>query len=63
MKTFKIGFSYTVYGTATHVEAETKEQAEEWLYNELERNGLDEIEYKTNDREYHVQDAEEINHA
>jgi hypothetical protein len=60
MKTFTVGFSYTVYGTAMHIEAETKEEAEKWLFDELEQNGLDEFEHKVNDRDYHTQDAEEV---
>lgn len=57
MKTYKVDFWYTVYGTATHIEAESKKKAEQWLYDEMEQNGLDEFEYKTNDREYMPQNA------
>lgn len=67
MKTFTVGFSYTVYGTAKHIEANTKEEAEQWLFDELEQNGIGEFEdqnaqfeARVNDREYHTQDAEEI---
>lgn len=61
IKTYRVGFWYTVYGTATHIEAESKEEAEKWLFDELEQNGLDEFEYRMNDREYGTQDGEESN--
>lgn len=59
-KVFRVGFWYTEYGKAMHIEADTKEEAEKWLYDELQQNGLEEFEYKLNDREYGVTDAEEI---
>jgi hypothetical protein len=59
MKTFKVGFSYTVYGVATHIEAESAEEAEAWLFEELSQNGLDEVDYSMQDRDYTTQDAEE----
>ena len=59
-KTYTVGFWYTVYGTATHIEADNKEAAEQWLFDELEQNGLDEFEHKMNDRDYGTQDAEEV---
>lgn len=67
MAIFKVGFSYTVYGTAQYVEADSKEQAEKWLFDELGLNGIGEFEdenaqfeARVNDREYHTQDAEEV---
>ncbi len=70
MKTFTVGFSYTVYGTATNIEASTKEEAERWLFDELEQNGIGEFEdenaqfeARINDREYNTQDAEEVKNA
>lgn len=59
-KVYRVGFSYTVYGTAMHVEADSKEEAERWLFDELEQNGLDEFEYEVNDREYGTQDGREV---
>ena len=66
-KVFKVAFSYTVYGVAQHVEAETQEEAEQWLFDELSLNGIGEFEYgnaqfeaKVIYRDYHTQDAEEI---
>ena len=58
-KVYEVSFSYTVYGKATHIEADSKEEAEKWLFDELSQNGLDEFEYTTNDRDYHVDEAEE----
>jgi hypothetical protein len=58
-KIFRVGFWYTIYGTALHVEAGSKEEAEERLKEELAENGIDEIEYLTSDRDYGTQDAEE----
>lgn len=60
MKTYKVSFWYTEYGTATNIEANSQEEAEQWLYDELQQNGLEEFEYKLNDREYGAQDAEEV---
>ena len=67
MAIYKVGFSYTVYGTAQHIEADSKEEAEAWLFDELEQNGIGEFEdenaefeARVNDREYHTQDAEEV---
>lgn len=66
MSVYKVGFWYTVYGGAIHVEAESKEEAEKWVYDELEQNGLGEgedtaeFEFRTNDREYGVTDAEKV---
>lgn len=57
---YTVDFWYTEYGKALHIEAESKEQAEQWLYDEMEQNGLDDIEHKINGREYGAQDAEEI---
>ena len=59
-KVYRVGFWYTEYGTALHIEADSQEEAEKWLYDELEQNGLDEIEYKVNDRDYGAQDAQEV---
>ena len=66
-KVFAVGFSYTVYGVAQHIEAETKEEAEAWLFDELEQNGIGEFatgdaqfEARVNDRDYHTQDAREV---
>jgi hypothetical protein len=59
MKTYKVPFSYTVYG-ATTIEAETPEQAEKLIYTELADNGIDELEYTENDREYLTNVAEEV---
>ena len=56
-KEYRVGFWYTEYGSA-YVVAESAEQAEQWLYDELSQNGLDDIEYKCNDRDYGAQDAE-----
>lgn len=58
MKTFRVGFYYTEYGSA-YVEAQTAEQAEQKLQDELGENGIDNIEYTFNDRDYMAQDAEE----
>lgn len=60
MKTYTVTFSYTVYGKATHIEAETAKEASQWLFDELEQNGIDEFEYKCNDRDYTVDTAEEL---
>ena len=59
MKTYKVPFSYTVYGTAVNIEAETPEEAQKWLFDELAQNGIDEFEYTANDREYLTQEAKE----
>lgn len=60
MGTYRVAFSYTVYGTATNIEADTPEQADKWLYDEMNQSGIDEFEYETNDREYSTQDAREV---
>lgn len=60
MKQFTVGFWYTQYGTALNIEAETKEEAEQWLFDELQQNGIDEFEYKINDRDYGTNNAEEL---
>lgn len=39
-KVFKVAFSYTVYGVAQHIEADTQEEAEKWLFDELSLNGI-----------------------
>lgn len=57
---YRVNFWYTVYGTATHIEASSPEEAEKWLYDELHQNGLDEFEYRMNDRDYGVTDSEKI---
>lgn len=59
-KIYTVSFSYTVYGTAQHIEADSEAEAEKWLYDELSQNGTDEFEFKMNDRDYNTQDAEEI---
>jgi len=59
MTTYKVQFSYTVYGTAT-IETETPEQAEKLIYTELADNGIDELKYTENDREYLTNIAEEV---
>lgn len=59
-KVFKVAFSYTVYGTALHVEADTKEEAEKWLFDEINLSGIAEFEHNINDRDYNTQDAEEV---
>ena len=40
MKTFKVSFWYTVYGTAVHIEAESKEEAEKWLFEEVQADRI-----------------------
>lgn len=57
-KIYRVSFWYTSYGVATHIEANSEQEAENWLLEELSQNGLDDIEYRFNDREYGVQDAE-----
>ena len=59
MPIYKVGFWYTEYCTAQHIEADSAEEAEKWLYDELEQNGTGEIEYRTNDRDYGTNSAEE----
>ena len=59
-KTYQVNFSYTVYGTAVHIEADNPEQAEQWLFNEMEQNGIEEFEHKINDRDYEVNTAKEV---
>lgn len=59
MSVYKVPFSYTVYGTAVHIEAESAEEAEKWLFDELYQNGLEEFEYKCNDRDYHTEGAQD----
>lgn len=67
MAVYRVGFSYTVYGMAQHIEADSKEQAEKWLFDELSLNGVGEFsdenaqfEARVNDREYHTEKAEEV---
>lgn len=60
MKTYTVAFSYTVYGTALHIEANTPEEAKEWLFDELDQIGIDEFEYETNNREYNTENAKEV---
>lgn len=66
-KVFKVEFSYTVYGVAQHIEADTQEEAEKWLFDEISLNGIGEFtdenaqfEAKVTDREYNTQNAKEI---
>lgn len=66
-KVFKVAFSYTVYGVAQHIEADTQEEAEKCLFDELSLNGIGEFtdenaqfEAKVTDREYNTQNAKEI---
>lgn len=56
---FKVGFSYTESGYA-YIEAESEEQAEEFLSNHLDEYGLDELDYETTDRDFFSQDSEEV---
>lgn len=56
-KVYTVDFWYTTYGTATHIEAESQEAAEQWLHDEMEQNGIDEFEFETNNRDYGAQDA------
>ena len=58
-KKFKVGFYYTEYGTSI-VKANNKLDAESKLYKRLSDNGLDNLVYDCNDREYDTQDAEEV---
>ena len=57
-KQYRVGFWYTEYGTMV-VEADSPEEAEKWVYDELQQNGLDETTYKCNDRDYGTADVEE----
>jgi len=59
MKTYKVGFWYTLYGTTT-VKATGEKQARNKAQKHLSEYGLDELEYKCNDREYGAEDVEEI---
>lgn len=59
VKSYKVGFWYTEYGTAT-VEAQSEDEAREIVQEELSDNGLDQLNYKQNDREYNAEDVEEI---
>ena len=59
-KIYRVDFWYTVYGTAMHVEADSPEEAEKWVYDELQQNGIDDMEIRVNDRDYGAQDAEEL---
>ena len=45
-KVFKVSFSYTVYGNALHVEADTPEEAAAWLLEEIRQNGIAEFEHE-----------------
>lgn len=60
MKIYSVGFWYTEYGTA-FIRADSVEDAENKVYKKLQKNGLSELIYKTNDREYGSQDGEETN--
>jgi len=65
MKKYKVDFWYTEYGTA-YIDAESKEDAESKVYKHLEEFGLEvnqdfeDLQRKTNDRDYGSQDAEQI---
>lgn len=59
MKKYKVGFWYTVYGS-TEVEAVNYVEAEEKVREALQNEGIEELEYRQNDRDYGAQDAEEI---
>ena len=60
MATFTVGFWKTEFCTALNIEANTAEEAEEWLFDELCQNDTDEIEYQVNNHDYGTQDAKEI---
>jgi hypothetical protein len=57
MKKYNVGFWYTVYGSMK-MEADSPEEAEEKVEETLSSNGLDELDYRENDRDYGAQDAE-----
>lgn len=59
VKSYKVAFWYTEYGTTT-VEAKDEDEAREIVREELADNGLELIDYRTNDREYSAEDVEEI---
>ena len=53
-KQYKVGFYYDDRGY-TLVKADSEEEAEEMVRQELEADGLDRIEYKTTNRDYGTQ--------
>ncbi len=50
MKTYRVLFWYTVYGR-TQVQAESKERAKRNLKHQLDTEGLDGLDYETNDQQ------------
>lgn len=56
---YNVNFWYTEFGQ-TQIEADTPEQAEQILYNRLADYGLEDLEYRCNDRDYGTQDAEDV---
>lgn len=57
---YEIGFSYTVYGVAKHIEADSPEEAEKWLFDEIQQNGFEQFEHELFDKDWHTQDAKEV---
>ncbi len=57
MKTYRVLFWYTVYGR-TQVQAESKERAKRNLKHQLDTEGLDGLDYETNDRDFGTEDAQ-----
>ena len=59
MKKFRVSFWYSTYGT-TFVEANTPQEAEQNLKQQLCNQGLEGLDYRQNDQDYGSQDAEEV---
>lgn len=59
MKTYKVGFWYTEYGT-TIVEARNAKEAEDTLKKWLDESSLENLKYNCTDRDIGTQDAEEV---
>ncbi len=57
MNTYRVLFWYTVYGR-TQVQAESKERAKRNLKHQLDTEGLDGLDYETNDRDFGTEDAQ-----
>ena len=61
MPNFKVGYTYEVGGCVT-VEADTEQDAHELVWNHLETEGADSLNFVLNDilhREYSITDIEE----
>lgn len=59
MKQYKVDFYYAEYGTM-EVEADSPEQAQQWVFEELDGNGPDETDYEVNDRDYEALEVKEV---